>query len=101
MSVLELHQRDLYDISKSNRPPAVFGALDRRMVSSNFIQGTSDKLVPCETCGENQQDCVGHFGVIRLVVPVFHIGYFKLMMTVLQSICKVLSADLDVCQSPG
>ncbi|KAL2911303.1 DNA-directed RNA polymerase III subunit C1 (rpo31) [Polyrhizophydium stewartii] len=84
LSVLELHQRDLYDVTRQNRPPARFGALDRRL-------GTADKAEPCETCGENVQDCVGHFGVIRLVLPVFHIGYFKLMITVLQNICKTCS----------
>ncbi|EGF76498.1 hypothetical protein BATDEDRAFT_14837 [Batrachochytrium dendrobatidis JAM81] len=87
LSILELHQRDLYDVSKNNRPPAKFGALDRRL-------GTADKSIPCETCGETMQDCVGHFGIIRLVLPVFHIGYFKLMITVLQNICKSCSCVL-------
>ncbi|KAI8929830.1 hypothetical protein BC831DRAFT_442224 [Entophlyctis helioformis] len=87
VSVLELHQRDLYDVTKHNRPPARFGALDRKL-------GTADKSVPCETCGENMQDCVGHYGVIRLMLPVFHIGYFKLMITVLQNICKTCSCVL-------
>lgn len=39
-------------------------------------------------------NCVGHFGVIRLCLPVFHIGYFKLMITVLQNICKSCSMVL-------
>ncbi len=81
LSVLECHQRDLYDVSVASRPPAAYGVLDKRL-------GTSDKNDVCETCGENIQDCVGHFGVIRLVLPVFHIGYFKLMVTILQNICK-------------
>jgi hypothetical protein len=81
-SVLELHQRDLYDISMPNRAPAKFGVLDKRL-------GTSEKTDNCETCGESIQDCVGHFGVIRLALPVFHIGYFKLLITILQNICKV------------
>ncbi|KAJ3291090.1 hypothetical protein HK104_006337 [Borealophlyctis nickersoniae] len=81
LSVLELHERDLYDVAQPNRPPAKFGVLDRRL-------GIADKVSKCETCGETLQDCVGHYGVIRLVLPVFHIGYFKLMTTVLQNICK-------------
>jgi hypothetical protein len=32
MSVLELHQRDLLDITKLERTPAIGGALDRKMV---------------------------------------------------------------------
>ena len=82
LSVLELHQRDLYNVQLSNRPPAQFGVLDKAL-------GTSEKTDVCQTCHENIQDCVGHFGVIQLTLPVFHIGYFKLMVNILQNICKV------------
>lgn len=34
-------------------------------------------------------DCVGHYAYIKLVVPVFHIGYFKHTIGILQCICKV------------
>ncbi|KAJ1562028.1 hypothetical protein HK405_000629 [Cladochytrium tenue] len=64
LSVVELHSKNLYDVHVPKRPPTQYGALDRRL------------------------NCVGHFGVVRLTLPVFHIGYFKLMMTVLQNICK-------------
>ncbi|KAI8805242.1 hypothetical protein BJ742DRAFT_821492 [Cladochytrium replicatum] len=81
LAVFELYERNLYDISRPNRPPARGGVLDRRL-------GTPDKISLCETCNQNIADCVGHYGVIRLVLPVFHIGYFRLIMTVLQNICK-------------
>jgi DNA-directed RNA polymerase III subunit RPC1 len=93
---LECHQRDLYDLNLPNRPPAQFGVLDRNL-------GTSSKAETCATCAENMQDCVGHFGVIRLCLPVFHIGifhcihhsgYFKLMVTILQNICKVSNFEM-------
>ena len=48
----------------------------------------------CETCGQKLADCVGHFGYIRLVKPVFHIGYFRNMVQILQCICKKCSAVL-------
>jgi hypothetical protein len=38
MSVLELHQRDLLDITKVERTPAAGGALDRKLVIY-FYQG--------------------------------------------------------------
>jgi DNA-directed RNA polymerase III subunit RPC1 len=38
-------------------------------------------------------DCAGHFGYIKLVLPVFHIGYFKAIIAILQEICKVCYAD--------
>ncbi|KAJ3073268.1 hypothetical protein HDU98_001886 [Podochytrium sp. JEL0797] len=81
LSVVELYERNLFDLGKPGRPPVRFGVLDRRM-------GVADKVEKCETCGLGLQDCVGHFGVVRLALPVFHIGYFKLMITVLQNICK-------------
>ncbi|TPX69397.1 DNA-directed RNA polymerase [Spizellomyces sp. 'palustris'] len=87
LSVLELYERDLYDVTQPNRPSVKFGVLDDRL-------GTADKMGKCETCGLGLQDCVGHFGVVRLVVPVFHIGYFKLMLSVLQQICKTCSRIL-------
>lgn len=52
-------------------------------------QGTTEKSAYCETCGLSSVDCVGHYAYIKLVVPVFHIGYFKHTIGILQCICKV------------
>lgn len=35
------------------------------------------------------QLCTGHFGHIRLPLPVFHIGYLRFIQMILQNICKV------------
>ncbi len=53
------------------------------------VQGTSEKDNPCETCGKNLAECIGHYGYIDLELPVFHIGYFRTTINILQSICKV------------
>jgi DNA-directed RNA polymerase beta' subunit len=34
-------------------------------------------------------ECTGHFGYIKLALPVFHPGYFKAILGILQQICKV------------
>lgn len=39
-------------------------------------------------------DCVGHFGHVKLALPVFHVGYFKHIITCLQDICKDCSRVL-------
>ena len=39
-------------------------------------------------------DCAGHFGYINLHLPVFHAGYFKHTLTILQCICKHCSSLL-------
>ena len=69
------------------RIPVVNGVLDRRL-------GISDKFNACETCGMRMTDCPGHFGFIKLELPVLHIGYLKQTVAVLQCICKTCSRIL-------
>ncbi|KAF9349052.1 hypothetical protein BGX26_012591 [Mortierella sp. AD094] len=85
VSEFEVTQRDLYTVQ--DRQPVKYGMLDLRL-------GTSDKVSTCETCGLKQQDCIGHFAHIRLCLPVFHIGYFRAAIVILQNICKTCSRVL-------
>ncbi|KAI7830730.1 hypothetical protein BC939DRAFT_392603 [Gamsiella multidivaricata] len=85
VSEFEVTQRDLYTVQ--DRQPVKYGMLDLRL-------GTSDKVASCETCGLKQQDCIGHFAHIRLCLPVFHIGYFRAAIVILQNICKTCSRVL-------
>lgn len=39
-------------------------------------------------------DCAGHFGFIQLELPVFHVGYFRHTIVILQCICKKCSRVL-------
>ncbi|GAA5927574.1 hypothetical protein JCM3775_006021 [Rhodotorula graminis] len=81
----EANQRDLY--TPGDRRPVEHGVLDKRL-------GTSDKSGKCETCGLSLADCVGHYAYIKLVLPCFHIGYFKHVLGILQCICKTCSRIL-------
>lgn len=36
--------------------------------------GTIDRTLKCATCEEGMAECPGHFGVIKLAVPVYHYG---------------------------
>ncbi|EHY58706.1 DNA-directed RNA polymerase III subunit C1 (rpo31) [Exophiala dermatitidis] len=85
-SQVELADRRMFDLDKG-RTYAEYGPLDRRM-------GVSGKRDICQTCGEQLQTCNGHFGHVKLVLPVFHVGYFKKVIQILQSICKDCSAIL-------
>lgn len=76
---IEVNNRDVYD--PQDRSQTRGGALDPRL-------GAINKRSVCETCNENLQDCIGHFGYIRLCLPVFHAGYFKATLRTLQMICK-------------
>ncbi|KAF3761135.1 hypothetical protein M406DRAFT_47384 [Cryphonectria parasitica EP155] len=81
--VLEVAQRNLYNIDDPNnsRAPLPHGALDPRL-------GISSKTGKCATCNLPLQNCIGHFGHVRLSLPAFHIGYLRFTMTILQNICK-------------
>lgn len=54
-----------------------------------FIQGTCSNASPCGTCGKSLSECIGHYGYIDLELPVFHVGYFRSVIGILQTICKV------------
>ena len=75
----QVTERNLYSLP--SRVPLAGGVLDPRL-------GTSDKKGECVTCKGKLTDCAGHYGYIKLELPVFHIGYFKSVLTLLQCICK-------------
>lgn len=61
------------------------------------VQGTSEKDRPCETCGKNLADCLGHYGYLDLELPCFHVGYFKAIIGILQAnIAFILKYDPDL-----
>lgn len=83
---VEIASRELYDLSQG-RMAKQNGAIDRRMgVSNNFTE--------CDTCHGKLATCHGHFGHIKLALPVFHVGYFKQIISILQCICKECSRIL-------
>ena len=79
-SEVEISTRDLFDLD-NGRSVKEGGALDARM-------GVSSSQAECTTCHGNLASCHGHFGHIKLALPVFHVGYFKATIQILQSICK-------------
>lgn len=113
LSEITIHNRELF--SMPSRRPAPLGVLDPRL-------GVSDKLSICETCKLKLTECSGHYGYIELGkfiripqtptpnpnpsnkgllrspphsgLPVFHIGYFKHTIQILQCICKTCSRIL-------
>jgi DNA-directed RNA polymerase III subunit RPC1 len=84
MRLSEIHvvKKNFYEMP--GRQPTPYGCLDPRL-------GISDKKSFCGTCNQKLAECAGHYGYIRLELPVFHIGYFKHIVTILQNICKTCS----------
>jgi len=83
---IQVVAKNLYN-QDAGRTAVQYGALDNRM-------GTSQKDLNCTTCGKGLSDCVGHFGYVDLELPVYHVGYFRMIIQVLQSICKTCSRVL-------
>ena len=90
VSEFQVTSRELF--SMPSRTPAMGGCLDPRL-------GISDKFSTCATCKRKLTDCAGHYGYIRLALPVYHIGFIKHTLNILQCICKTCSRvqlpDLD------
>ncbi|KAM0885581.1 hypothetical protein ACQ4PT_030246 [Festuca glaucescens] len=79
----------VYDVT---RKPVPGGLLDTRM-------GAANKFGECTTCYGSYAECPGHFGYIKLALPVFNVGFFNNIVNMLKCICKrcsrVLLADKD------
>ncbi|KAK9819626.1 hypothetical protein WJX72_000381 [[Myrmecia] bisecta] len=80
-----VYERGLYKLPERKVLPN--GVLDQRL-------GVSNKQALCQTCGQKLAECTGHFGYIKLELPVFHIGYMKSTIATLQCICKKCSRVL-------
>ena len=85
LSTLEINNSKLY--TENREEGEKFGTLDPRL-------GINEKGKVCETCNKKVLDCPGHFGFIKLDVPIFHIGFFKYTLNILQCICKSCSSIL-------
>jgi len=85
-SHLQIVSKNLY-AQDGSRKPIPYGMLDHKM-------GTSEKDNNCDSCGKSLNDCIGHYGYINLELPVFHIGFFKSTISILQSVCKDCSRVL-------
>ncbi|CAH9123780.1 unnamed protein product [Cuscuta epithymum] len=48
----------------------------------------------CETCGGNFKDCPGHYGYLKLALPVYNVGYLQDIFVILKCICKGCSRIL-------
>lgn len=76
ISVLRVDTNDLYE----KGVPKAGGLCDLRL-------GTTDRQFKCQTCHGDILTCPGHFGHIDLIVPVYHIGFMKTVIKVLQCVC--------------
>lgn len=56
--------------------------------------GPSDRRIRCATCRNSWFKCPGHTGVIRLPIPLYHVGFIDPVFKMLQAFCWVCSKPL-------
>ncbi len=78
MSQIRIVTPDTYD---EDGYPIEGGLMDLHL-------GVIDPGLRCKSCGNRMVSCPGHFGHIELVRPVIHVGYVKMVYTLLKATCK-------------
>ncbi|XP_038972862.1 DNA-directed RNA polymerase III subunit 1 isoform X1 [Phoenix dactylifera] len=78
LAEVQVWNNRIYDL---NLKPIENGLLDPRM-------GAPNRQTECATCHGNFTDCPGHFGYLKLILPVFNVGYFNSILNILKCICK-------------
>ncbi|KAK1271858.1 DNA-directed RNA polymerase II subunit RPB1 [Acorus gramineus] len=75
---VQVYSQEFYDSSLKPKSGAL---LDSRM-------GPANKSGHCTTCHTGYEKCPGHFGYLKLILPVFNTGYFDAIINILKCICK-------------
>ena len=78
MSATKIITADTYD---DDGFPINMGLMDPRL-------GVIEPGLKCKTCGRKVDECPGHFGHIDLSLPVIHVGFIKLVKSLLESTCR-------------
>lgn len=56
--------------------------------------GPSDRRIRCATCRNSWFKCPGHTGVVRLPIPLYHVGFIDPVFKMLQAFCWTCSTPL-------
>ncbi|CAH9095955.1 unnamed protein product [Cuscuta epithymum] len=77
-AVVEVYRGAYYD---QFQKPLPNGLLDPHM-------GPTNKGKACETCSGSLKNCPGHYGYLKLALPVYNVGYLPNILVILKCICK-------------
>ncbi len=62
--------------------------------------GVIDPGLRCKTCSGKLKECTGHFGYVDLARPIIHIKYTKIVLVLLNSVCRecgrLLSTEQEI-----
>ena len=91
-SVVEVTKYETYE----KDIPVVKGLFDRRM-------GVTETGEICNTCGQKNTFCPGHFGHLNLARPVYHYHFIQTTMKILKCVCYkcsklLIDKDSELCK---
>nr|QBK86424.1 MAG: DNA-directed RNA polymerase subunit alpha [Marseillevirus LCMAC102] len=69
--------------------PASQGGSDKIRTGTPYDDrmGRLENGFPCGTCGNDNKNCVGHFGYIKLPIPIYNRVFANYILKILQCIC--------------
>ena len=82
-SVVEITKSETYE----KDIPVIKGLFDSRM-------GVTETGIICNTCGQKNTHCPGHFGHLELARPVYNYHFIQLILKVLKCVCYKCSKIL-------
>lgn len=91
MGTVEITKADIYD---NDGFPIEGGVMDPKL-------GVVDPGMRCRTCGLSVGQCVGHFGFIELVKPIYNVLFAKLIYRLLKNICWTCSRPASGTKCPS
>lgn len=87
ISTDDAHRLSVLPCRRVIGPVQDYGVNDKRL-------GVCERMALCGTCGKSNEQCSGHSGHIDLDLPVFHSGFFSIIIRICRTICKTCSRVL-------
>ncbi len=93
LSVMEVLRPELYDTKALPHPNVARGKVEKENGLLDLRLGSVERKRRCRTCGlyGGKMGCPGHFGYIKLAMPVFYVMTLPWCKNLLASICYYCS----------
>lgn len=75
----------LYDVCKFRKFPV--NSSELLYLQCLPAMGPSTRREVCSTCFNDQQDCIGHFGHIELIMPCYNPFFIKTICSIMRASC--------------
>ncbi|KAH7815541.1 putative DNA-directed RNA polymerase large subunit [Monocercomonoides exilis] len=93
-SVLTAEQIRAMSVCEVNTTEMSDHGIPKRNSLHDPRMGPLERGQKCLTCSASTEECPGHFGHIELAKPMFHVGFFSTVLSVLRCVCFTCSRIL-------